>query len=122
MPRRSQGAPVRWPNGSDDGDTRAAVLSVIDERARQERLRSEGRFPFTCASHVPNAFRLAVLAEEFGEVARLVTEQLIHGERFDHSKMRDELVQVAAVAVAWIEGLEAAKRLSERAEKEAGGT
>jgi hypothetical protein len=43
----------------------------------------------------------AVLAEECGEVARAVLDQ----ESDDH--LRAELVQVAAVAVAWLESLDA---------------
>ena len=42
--------------------------------------------------------RLAVLAEECGEVARSVLER-------DEVNLRTELVQVAAVAVAWLESL-----------------
>jgi NTP pyrophosphatase (non-canonical NTP hydrolase) len=42
--------------------------------------------------------KAAVLAEECGEVARAVLEVDMRG-------LRDELVQVAAVAVAWLEGM-----------------
>ncbi len=42
--------------------------------------------------------KAAVLAEEAGEVARAVLDR-------DDQQLRAELVQVAAVAVAWLEGL-----------------
>jgi hypothetical protein len=63
-----------WPD-SADGD----VLSDIHrERSRQEELRAAGKFPWTCASpDVDDSGKLAVLAEEFGEVARAVVESRI---------------------------------------------
>ena len=42
--------------------------------------------------------KLAVLAEEYGEVARAVLDR----KPYD---LRTELIQVAAVATAWLEGL-----------------
>lgn len=41
--------------------------------------------------------KAAVLLEECGEVARSVLDR-------DPARLREELVQVAAVAVAWLEG------------------
>lgn len=53
-----------------------------------------------CSSpDVAEPVKLAVLTEELGEVARA----MLDGDRDD---LRRELVQVAAVAVAWLEGLE----------------
>jgi hypothetical protein len=52
-----------------------------------------------CSSQdVPDPVKAAVLAEECGEVARA----MLAG---DHLDLRRELVQVAAVAVAWWEAL-----------------
>ena len=52
-----------------------------------------------CSStHVDLTVKAAVLAEECGEVARAVLDA-------DFGNLRDELVQVAAVAVAWLESL-----------------
>ena len=52
-----------------------------------------------CSSpHVSDLAKLAVLTEETGEVARALLEQ-------DPDQLRTELVQVAAVAVAWLEAL-----------------
>ena len=44
--------------------------------------------------------KMTVLAEEFGEVARAVLDR-------KPADLRTELTQVAAVAVAWLEGLPA---------------
>lgn len=50
------------------------------------------------SSDVEPIVKAAVLAEECGEVARAVLEK-------DDAALRLELVQVAAVAVAWLESL-----------------
>ena len=91
----------------DAGDgltaTISALVSVKDERVRQEMLRESGKFEATCAdpTAMTDAERFAVLGEEFGEVAREVVE---HGPE---GSLRAELVQVAAGAVAWIEAIDA---------------
>lgn len=77
-------------------------LDIMEERRRQDFLKSQGRFPHTCADAMPTSIKLAVLAEEFGEVARAVCER-------DYVNLREELVQVAAVCVSWLEGLDAGK-------------
>lgn len=78
-----------------------ALDDVGVERRRQEQLRVDGRFVQTCADPAMDPLlALAVLAEEFGEVARAVVEQ-------DLEQAETELIQVAAVAVAWVEGLRA---------------
>lgn len=82
--------------------TRAAAFARIDaERHRQwEKWRGphdwgEG----DCSSpNVDPTVKLAVLVEEVGEVARAVLER-------DSAGLEKELVQVAAVAVAMLEGL-----------------
>ena len=65
------------------------------ERWRQECKVQTGRIPWDCADPaVDDDRKLAVLAEEVGEVARA----LIEGDG-----LRAELIQVAAVALAWAE-------------------
>lgn len=81
---------------------RVAILRVLDERIRQEELRELGHFGFTCADPVTDAARLPVLIEEVGEVANAMLEG-------DPEKLLTEVVQVAAVAVAWAEALLAAR-------------
>jgi len=53
----------------------------------------------------PNGLKLAVLLEEVGEVARALLEAPGVVSMPDSDQLRDELVQVAAVAVAWCEML-----------------
>lgn len=84
---------------------RMAIYAAIDvERARQERLKAEGRFDFTCADPaLGHLAACAVLTEEVGEVARAVMGR--EGLVRDGGDLRKELVQVAAVAIAWLEAL-----------------
>jgi NTP pyrophosphatase (non-canonical NTP hydrolase) len=77
-------------------------LEIVEERRRQDFLKSQGKFAHTCADAMPASIKLAVLAEEFGEVARAVCER-------DYVNLREELVQVAAVSLAWLEALDAGR-------------
>lgn len=80
-----------------------ALSDVYLERVRQERLRDEGKFSHTCAQpDCPNHLRFAALMEEVGEVAHAHLEG-------DPDEMRKELIQVAAVCVAWVEGIDASE-------------
>lgn len=73
--------------------------AIRAERERQEELRRSGKFKWTCADPAASPHhKMTVLAEEFGEVANAVLEH-------DDAQLWDELVQTAAVAVAWLEGL-----------------
>lgn len=85
---------------------RAAILvEISDERQRQIALKAAGRFDWTLADAGPSATdKLAVLAREFGEVAQAVNARTAERHGVD---LRAELIQVAAVALAWIEGLDA---------------
>jgi hypothetical protein len=118
------------------------VLSeVFTERERQEQLKASGKFLWTCADltykvpsqaayrghvvdterevTVTHAERMAVLSEEVGEAAKEVVDFIIAGSKSDTNNakihlelLRKELVQVAAVAVAWIEALDAEQAAS----------
>lgn len=86
---------------------------IAAERQRQRELFSAGKITFDCASGVPDSNRkLRVLMEEVGEVAqeldRLEGCRDKRAERFVREDLEDELVQVAAVAVAWLESFEVA--------------
>lgn len=74
---------------------------VLRERERQED-KWGGSHPWgqgSCASPLlPPEVKAVVLGEECGEVSRAVLER-------DADGLRRELVQVAAVAVAWLESL-----------------
>lgn len=75
-----------------------AILNQIRfERERQDALAEDGRWSGDRIATINDQHRLVVLVEEVGEVARAV-----QGE----GELREELVQVAAVAVAWLEALE----------------
>jgi hypothetical protein len=84
------------------------VERIADERLRQRQLFTARKLPFTVTSPVvgwPRKFR--VLAEEIGEVAEAI-DLLEASPRSKVAKKHfvDELIQVAAVLVAWLEGLE----------------
>ena len=89
-----------WCRVTPNVNKRARVfLAIAEERRRQEFLKSQGRFTHTCADAMPESMKLAVLAEEFGEIARAVCER-------DWENMKEEIIQTAAVLVAWAESLE----------------
>src|ERR1700752_4954991 len=77
------------------------IDKVLKERSRQESLRQQGKFLYTCAdSDMMSTDKLAVLVEEVGEVARAILN--VSGLAKDRYKLyscesiRAELVQVAA--------------------------
>jgi hypothetical protein len=80
-------------------DRREVFAEIDAERARQAAKWGAPGFWGTgdCSSlDIPETVKVAVLAEECGEVARAVLER-------DPENLRHELIQVAAVAVAWLE-------------------
>jgi hypothetical protein len=81
-------------------------LHPVHVEVQLERDRQERRYPGrTCASpDVSTELKLAVLASEFGEVAHEVTDAVKYG-RPPSDNLRAELVQLCAVAQAWIEAL-----------------
>lgn len=77
---------------------------ILNERVNQEHLRASGKFDFTAASKVLKPeFKLPILMEEVGELSKEINEKT---HILDNSKLRNELVQVCAVAFAWLESLE----------------
>lgn len=70
----------------------AALEDILTERARQD-------VKWGVQNH-ENSFWTAILGEEFGEVCKEVVED------YNYGRLRKELVQVAAVAVAWVECLD----------------
>jgi hypothetical protein len=88
------------------------VCDIIEERRRQELLKEQGRFEFSCADDaMSNHECFTVLGEEVGEVAKECLTQSEHRLARDTmgtvAGLRKELVQVAAVVVAWLERLDA---------------
>jgi hypothetical protein len=94
------------------------VIALVDqERTRQTQLFLDGKFLFSCSSPFIDELRkLRVLQEEIGEVAEAIDEleaamarQGRKAEAVERcvANLCCELIQVAAVAVAWLEALEA---------------
>ena len=81
---------------------RAAIFDAIDAERDRQADKWGAIHPWgvgDCSSDGVSAIvKAAVLSEECGEAARAVLEQ-------DDEQLRRELVQVAAVAVAWLEAL-----------------
>jgi hypothetical protein len=72
--------------------------SILGERLRQDERREAGDFKFTLNMDGLNDFeRLACLTEELGEIAKCVLMSGISGN------LAKEIVQIAALSVAWLE-------------------
>lgn len=77
-----------------------ALRDVHEERLRQDELVRTEKISWGCCDPTaPEGIKLAVLTEEVGEVARAILEN------DDPTHLREELIQVAAVAVAWAESI-----------------
>lgn len=76
---------------------------ILSERYRQDDLKRAGKIMATCADPIDEAVKLAALTEEVGEVARAVMAR--GGWSGEADNLREELVQVAAICVAWLETL-----------------
>lgn len=84
------------------------IQRIAAERIRQRGLLRDGQILFDCASPVVSLDRkLRVLVEEVGEVAEAIDVQEWRPRcKRTAALVQAELVQVAAVAVAWLESLE----------------
>lgn len=82
-------------------------MDINTEIARQRQLQAAGKFKYTCETCPMPLMNLAILTEEVGEVAHELNEG--DGTEYDHNKLRKELIQVAAVTIAWIKNLDAIK-------------
>lgn len=81
---------------------------VSEERIRQQMLLRSGKILFNCASPVVcRGRKFRVLAEELGEVAKAI-DDLERGVKRSAVDLQAELVQVAAVSVAWLESFQEA--------------
>lgn len=74
------------------------IRQIIAERASQDAKWGQ--------QNHDNRKWAAILMEEIGEVARAVLESEQGQQNADSVNLREELVQVAAVAMAWLECLE----------------
>lgn len=92
------------------GITLDVLEAVYYERERQEQLKAQGRFRYTCADlELPSPVKLAVLIEEVGEVGKQVLTDPDRPFALDtigsSLELQRELLHVAAVCVAWLESL-----------------
>ena len=87
--------PDRWPQRVTEAQW-AIFNDILLERERQQEKWNEPPGVWPCDATT----KLAVLAEEFGEVARGVLQR-------DAANVREELIQVAAVAMKWLEAFSA---------------
>lgn len=92
---------------------------IINELDNQDELKEKGKFLYVLKDSdtlFPMSEKLCVLAEEFGEVSKEVTEKIIHDgmcKKDGNSlgctdpthivRLRKELIQLAACCVGWIE-------------------
>lgn len=98
-----------------------ANLTPAEKAIRSERTRQYAKWG--AQNHEP-AIWLAILGEEFGELSQAVLADLFgkadHGSH--HESLRAEAVQVAAVAVAFIEYLDRRPALAVQAEAQTVGS
>lgn len=90
-----------WLKSLGESDVEG-VIAI--ERGRQRELLLSGKIRFDCASAIVTPLRkLRVLTEEVGEVA----EEIDKCERTQRVRkfLAEEIAQVAAVSVAWLESL-----------------
>ncbi len=84
---------------------------ISAERRNQEAKRAAGKFRHGKAaadSDTSDEFKCTVLGEEYGEVCKEVCEAK------SDEKLKWELVQVAAVAVAWLQSMLQTGRVNEK--------
>jgi len=85
--------------------------AIARERVRQRELLRAGKITFDVASTIPDDNRkLRVLVEEVGEVAQEIDdlEYAKHSavKKAVTARLKTEIIQVAAVCVAWLESME----------------
>lgn len=86
-------------NEADKRDAEAhKTLEVLYEVGRERRRQDE---KWGEQNH-DDLFWLGILGEEFGEVSKAIIE----GGPFGPTLLRNELIQVAAVAVSWVEAID----------------
>lgn len=91
----------------------AATKRVLGE-IRKERGRQRVKFGADQYRTHSDERCLAILAEEFGEVAREICEAGSRGDaRAVRPNLRTELIQVAAVATAWAEAIDMGREVTQ---------
>lgn len=89
-------------------DYTRAIGRVLDEQDYQVNAQRQGRFTYTPKDCPDDKLILAMVLEELGEVSRLVqAKEKTVQEKFNQDDLEKEIMQVAALSVSWMEGLEA---------------
>jgi hypothetical protein len=84
---------------------RKVLYAIACERERQVELLAAGKIRYDCADpKVDPQRKLNVLTEEFLEAVREVNDADPDDDQ--PQRLRTELIQVAAVATAWVESLD----------------
>ncbi|KKN54342.1 hypothetical protein LCGC14_0593200 [marine sediment metagenome] len=87
--------------------TRGSIFEEINkERTRQDEKHG---WQDTHGRHL-NEWWLAILMEEIGEVSEEMLDLHFQGKK-DEADLRDEVLQAAAVAIAWVESID--RRINE---------
>jgi len=81
------------------------VIKRVFELIRAERDKQDKKWGANAIRTVGPDSRMCILAEEVGEAAEVVNRMRDEGVDLT-SELRKELIQVAAVAVAWLEKIE----------------
>jgi NTP pyrophosphatase (non-canonical NTP hydrolase) len=77
-----------------------AIGRVLLELDRQLELKASGKFTNTCEDMADHPYEaLPILLEEFGELGRAM-------QTGDEENFKEELTQIAAIALAWLSGIE----------------
>ena len=88
----------------------AVFERIAQERLRQRELLRDGKIHFNCDSPIVSDDRkLRIATGELGEIARAIDDvEFTAGKSkyHTHEDVRTELTQLAAVCVAWLEGME----------------
>jgi NTP pyrophosphatase (non-canonical NTP hydrolase) len=77
------------------------------ERKRQQHLKDVGKFKFAFSdtNGYSSAEKAVILLEEVGEIAEHIATEVEGRDPINKREMKKELIQVAALAVAWCESL-----------------
>lgn len=81
------------------------LQELLFEEIVEERRQQDAKWGPNSLRCVDPCQRLCVLVEEVGEAAQVVNDLRDPGKSVKSTRLREELIQVAAVALAWLEVL-----------------
>lgn len=88
-------------------DRISLLREISEERGRQDVLKAEGRFEYTLADNpgLDDMEKLYCILEELAEAGKAIMRSRGLVTDGDGHALRKEIVQVAALALAWLEAL-----------------